>query len=44
VLAEDSATLAASASTLTLAGIFRRSARLFAERVAVVGPDHRLTY
>jgi hypothetical protein len=26
VLAEDSATLAASASTLTLAGIFRRSA------------------
>jgi acyl-CoA synthetase (AMP-forming)/AMP-acid ligase II len=44
VLAEESATLAASASAITLAAIFRRSARLFADRVAVVGPDRRLTY
>jgi acyl-CoA synthetase (AMP-forming)/AMP-acid ligase II len=44
MLAEDSATLATSASTITLAGIFRRSARLFADHVAVVAPDHRLTY
>lgn len=42
---ERAAQLAAqSASAITLAAIFRRSARLFADRVAVVGPDRRLTY
>jgi acyl-CoA synthetase (AMP-forming)/AMP-acid ligase II len=44
VLANEPTTLAASASAITLAAIFRRSARLFADRVAVVGPDRRLTY
>ncbi len=38
------ATVTGSASAITLAATFRRSARLFADRVAVVGPDRRLTY
>lgn len=42
--AEKSATLASAAAAITLAGVFRRSARLFADRVAVVGGDRRLTY
>jgi fatty-acyl-CoA synthase len=34
----------AAASEITLDAVFRRSARLFADRTAVVGPDRRLTY
>ena len=43
-IADAPSALAAAASEITLDAVFRRSARLFADRTAVVGPDRRLTY
>ena len=36
--------VAARAAGITLAALLRRSLRLFADRVAIVGPERRLTY